>query len=241
MKLIALPLVALMALATVACAKDGTSVPEGAVPAAKAASKKAVKAAPKPGEPHPGLLDPSKAQGTAPESFKAIFDTTKGSFTIQITRSWAPKGVDRFYNLVTIGYYEDVAFFRVIGGFMAQFGLHGIPQVTKAWRTARITDDPVTQSNVRGALTFAMAGPNTRTTQLFINFTTNAQLDNMGFAPFGKVVEGMDVVDSLHAGYGEGAPRGQGPSQGTLQERGNAYLKADFPKLDYIKSIKIVL
>src|SRR5690606_18982605 len=125
----------------------------------------------------------------------------------------APNGVDRFYNLVRNGYYDDVAFFRVIENFMAQFGIHGDPAVNTAWRAARIQDDPVVESNRRGYVSFAMAGPNTRTTQLFINFRDNRQLDGMGFAPIAHVVEGMDVVDAIYSGYGEGAPNGQGPAQ----------------------------
>src|SRR5690349_4591896 len=139
--------------------------------------------------------DPAKLTAKAPESFKAKFETTKGNFTIEVTRSLAPNGADRFYNLVQSGYFKDLAFFRVISGFMCQFGIHGDPKVAAAWRSAQIPDDPVKGSNTRGAITFATAGPNTRTTQLFINFGNNARLDGMGFSPFGKVSEGMDVVD----------------------------------------------
>lgn len=186
------------------------------------------------------LLDPAGLNEQAPDSFKVLFKTTKGDFTLEINRDWSPLGADRFYNLVKSGYFSDVAFFRVIGGFMAQFGIHGDPKVSAAWRGARIQDDPVKQSNKRGYISYAMAGPNTRTTQLFINFGDNSQLDSMGFSPFGKVVSGMDVVDAIYDGYGEGAPRGMGPDQGRVQMQGNAYLKADFPKLDYIKSATIV-
>jgi len=186
------------------------------------------------------FADPSKLTAKAPESFKAKFETTKGAFTIEVTRSLAPNGADRFYNLVKSGYFKDIAFFRVIPGFMAQFGIHGDPAVSAAWREARITDDPVKGSNTRGAVTFAMAGPNTRTTQLFINFGDNARLDQMGFPPFGKVVDGMDVVDKINGEYGEGAPRGGGPDQRGVQSKGNAYLKDSFPNLDYIKSATIL-
>lgn len=186
------------------------------------------------------LTDPSKLTEKAPESFKVKFETTKGNFTVEVTRSLAPNGADRFYNLVRSGYFKDVAFFRVIAGFMCQFGIHGDPKVSAAWREASIPDDPVKASNTRGAVTFATAGPNTRTTQLFINFGNNSRLDGMGFAPFGKVVEGMDVVDKINNEYGEGAPRGRGPDQGRVQKEGNAYLKKDFPNLDYIKSATIV-
>lgn len=188
----------------------------------------------------PGFSDPSKLTATAPDTFKAVFDTTKGKFTITVTRSLAPLGADRFYNLVKSGYFKDVAFFRVISGFMVQFGIHGDPSVSAAWRQANIQDDPVKGSNTRGTITFATAGPNTRTTQLFINFADNTGLDGQGFAPFGKVTDGMDVVDKINSEYGEGAPGGNGPNQGLIQEQGNAYLKKNFPDLDYIKSATIV-
>jgi peptidyl-prolyl cis-trans isomerase A (cyclophilin A) len=188
----------------------------------------------------PGFADPSKLTEKAPESFKAKFTTTKGAFTIEVTRSQSPNGADRFYNLVKSGYFQDVSFFRVIPGFMGQFGIHGDPKVSAAWRTARIQDDPVKSSNKRGAISFAMAGPNTRTTQLFINLVDNDNLDSMGFSPFGKVVEGMEIVDKINGEYGEGAPRGRGPNQGLIQDKGNEYLKASFPNLDYIKSAVIV-
>lgn len=188
----------------------------------------------------PDFTDPSKLTEKAPEKFKVKFDTTKGAFTVEVTRSLAPLGADRFYNMVRSGYFKDIAFFRVIAGFMCQFGIHGDPKVATAWRSARISDDPVKASNTRGAITFAMAGPDTRTTQLFINFGDNARLDGMGFPSFGKVTEGMDVVDKLNSEYGEGAPRGRGPDQGRVQMEGNAYLKKDFPNLDYIKSANIL-
>jgi peptidyl-prolyl cis-trans isomerase A (cyclophilin A) len=186
------------------------------------------------------LKNPAALTEKAPDSFKVRFDTTKGSFTVQVTRSLAPHGADRFYNLVRSGFFKDIAFFRVIPGFMCQFGINGDPAVSAKWREANISDDPVKGSNTRGAITFATAGPNTRTTQLFINYGDNTRLDGMGFAPFGKVVEGMDVVDKINGEYGEGAPMGSGPSQQRVQEQGNAYLKKDFPNLDYIKSAMIV-
>lgn len=188
----------------------------------------------------PGFSDPSKLTEHAPESFKAQFDTTKGKFTIEVTRSLAPLGADRFYNLVRSGYFKDVTFFRVIPGFMCQFGIHGDPAVSAKWREANINDDPVKGSNTRGTITFATAGPNTRTTQLFINFADNTRLDGMGFSPFGKVVEGMDVVDKINGEYGEGAPRGAGPDQQRIQMQGNEYLKKDFPNLDHINSASIL-
>jgi peptidyl-prolyl cis-trans isomerase A (cyclophilin A) len=194
----------------------------------------------KPSTASPGFTDPAKLTGPAPETFKAQFDTTKGKFTIEVTRSLSPNGADRFYNLVRSGYFKDVAFFRVIPGFMCQFGIHGDPGVSAKWRGAPIADDPVKGSNTRGTITFATAGPNTRTTQLFINFADNINLNGMGFSPFGKVTEGMDVVDKINGEYGEGAPRGGGPNQGRVQAEGNTYLKKDFPNLDYIKSATIV-
>jgi peptidyl-prolyl cis-trans isomerase A (cyclophilin A) len=188
----------------------------------------------------PTFTDPAKLTEKAPETFKAQFVTTKGKFTIEVTRSLSPNGADRFYNLVRSGYFKDVAFFRVIPGFMCQFGIHGDPAVSAKWREANITDDAVKGSNTRGTISFATAGPGTRTTQLFINFGDNTNLDGMGFSPFGKVIEGMDVVDKINAEYGEGAPNGIGPYQGRVQMEGNAYLKKDFPNLDYIKSATII-
>jgi peptidyl-prolyl cis-trans isomerase A (cyclophilin A) len=176
----------------------------------------------------------------APDKYQARFNTSKGDFVIEVVREWAPNGADRFYNLVRNGFYDDARFFRVISGFMAQFGIHADPKVSSVWREAPIPDDPVRQSNTRGTVSFATAGPNTRTTQLFVNLVDNTRLDGMGFSPFGKVVEGMDVVDSLHAGYGEGAPRGRGPDQGRIQSQGNEYLKSEFPQLDYINTARIV-
>jgi len=188
----------------------------------------------------PDFTDPDKLKEKSPESFKAKFETTKGNFTVEVTRSLAPQGADRFYNLVRSGYFKDVAFFRVIPGFMCQFGIHGDPKIAAAWRKAQIPDDPVKGSNTRGAITFATGGPNTRTTQLFISFGDNTRLDSSGFSPFGKVTEGMDVVDKINGEYGEGAPSGRGPNQGRIQMEGNAYLKKDFPNLDYIKSATVV-
>lgn len=185
------------------------------------------------------LRNPAALTEKAPDTFKAQFDTSKGTFVITVHREWAALGADRFYNLVKSGFFDDVRFFRVIDGFMAQFGIHGVPAVASAWRSAPLKDDPVKQSNRRGFVTFATAGPNTRTTQLFINFGNNTNLDPMGFAPFGEVTSGMDVVDKIYNGYGEGAPRGKGPDQGRLQSEGNVYLNKDFPRLDYIKSATI--
>ncbi len=192
------------------------------------------------GAPNPALLNPSLATETAPAEFKVQMETTKGSFVVAVHRDWAPKGVDRFYNLVKIGFYDDIAFFRAVPGFVAQFGIHGNPAVTQAWSNSDIQDDPVKHSNTKGTLTFATSGPNSRTTQLFISYEDNTNLDGMGFAAFGEVVAGIDVVGKLYTGYGEGAPRGRGPDQGMITHQGNEYLKKGFPKLDYIVHATIV-
>lgn len=186
------------------------------------------------------LANPSALTAQAPATYKTKFDTSKGTFVIEVHRAWAPRGADRFYNLVKNGFYDNVRFFRVLNGFMAQFGINGDPALMAKWRAARIPDDPVKMSNTRGTISFATAGPNTRTTQVFINYGNNGALDRMGFAPFGKVVSGMKVVDSLYAGYGEGAPRGNGPDQARMQMEGNAYLAKNFQKLDYVKKATIV-
>ena len=176
----------------------------------------------------------------APAVFQASFETSKGNFVVEVHREWSPLGADRFYHLVESGYYDGVRFFRVIPGFMAQFGIHGDPTVSAIWRDRHIPDDPVRQSNVRGMISFATAGPSTRTVQVFINYRDNSRLDGMGFAPFGRVVEGMGVVDRLYVGYGEGAPQGRGPEQDRIQAEGNAYLGREFPKLDSVQRARVV-
>jgi peptidyl-prolyl cis-trans isomerase A (cyclophilin A) len=183
---------------------------------------------------HQALRNPAQATEKAPDTYRVRFQTTKGEFAVEVSRAWAPLGADRFYNLVTIGYLDGCKFFRAIEGFMVQFGISGNPDVARAWREATIRDDKVVETNTAGRVTFATAGPHTRTTQLFINYGNNARLDGMGFAPLGEVVEGMDVVRSLYTGYGEGAPSGRGPDQGSIQKRGNAYLEERFPLLDGI-------
>ena len=187
------------------------------------------------------LATPASLNEKAPATYKAKFDTSKGVFVVEVTRDWAPNGADRFYNLVKNGFYDNVRFFRVISGFMVQFGINGDPKVMEAWRPAMLPRDPVKQSNKRGYITYAMgASPDTRTTQVFINFVDNsANLDKLGFASFGEVVEGQDVVRKIFTGYGEGAPRGKGPDQQRIQMEGNAYLNKEFPKLDYIKKATI--
>jgi len=189
----------------------------------------------------PALLQPATLAAKAPETFDVKFTTTKGDFVVRVTRAWAPRGAYRFYNLVQHHFYDDASFFRVISGFMVQFGISAHPPVARVWNAAPIKDDPVKQSNTRGMVTYAMAGPNTRTTQVFINYQDNSRLDGDGFSPFGKVVEGMKVVDALYSGYGEGAPSGRGPGQDKVQSLGKAYLDKNFPKLDSIKTARIVM
>ncbi|MCB0366820.1 MAG: peptidylprolyl isomerase [Bdellovibrionaceae bacterium] len=171
--------------------------------------------------------------GQAPEQFKVTFETTKGKFVVEAHRDWSPKGVDRFYEMVQEGFFKDIAFFRVVKGFVVQFGIHGNPDESSKWKQKVITDDAVKESNKSGYLTFATAGPNTRTTQLFINLNDNTNLDRMGFSPFAKVVEGMDVVNNINGEYGER------PNQGAIQSEGNSYLKKTFPNMDYIKTAKV--
>lgn len=176
----------------------------------------------------PALLHPAELKAKAPDVYDVKFTTTKGDFTVQVNRAWAPLGADRFYNLVKHGFFTGAPFFRVVPGFIIQFGLTGDPAVNRAWQNANIKDDPVTQSNKPGTLTFATAGPNTRTTQLFINLGNNAPLDGQGFAPFGQVTSGMDVVQKLYSGYGER------PDQGSITNEGKAYIDKNFPNIDKI-------
>jgi peptidyl-prolyl cis-trans isomerase A (cyclophilin A) len=194
------------------------------------APKKAAPTAPKKAAPAavPDLLHPGTLKAKAPDVYKVKFTTTKGDVIIQVNRVWAPLGSDRFYNLVRSGFYKDAAFFRIVPRFVAQFGIPARPDVAAAWDHAYLVDDRVTQSNKRGTLTFATAGPNTRTTQIFINYSDNTSLDGQGFAPFGTVIEGMDLVDKFFAGYGES------PDQGRITAQGKAYLDKSFPNLDRI-------
>ncbi len=185
------------------------------------------------------LSTPAYLTEKAPDTYKVKFDTSKGAFVVEVRRAWAPNGADRFYNLVRNGFYDNVRFFRVIPGFMVQFGIHGDPKIAGQWREASIKDDPVTQSNKKGYITYATRGPNTRTTQVFINFGDNAALDQQGFAPFGQVVSGMNVVEAINSEYGEGAPRGRGPDQMRMQTEGNTYLAKDFARLDFVKKATI--
>lgn len=248
-------LIATLLLSLAACAEEPPPPkPKKAPEPAPMAKKPEPLPAPTPPPPAPdkpapakeipkNLLDPTLPEWnlTAPAEYKVKMSTSKGDFVIQVTREWAPRGADRFYSLVKGGFYTDVRFFRIVPNFMAQFGMNGEPRVTAAWTSAKIQDDPVTQSNTRGMVTFATSGKNSRTTQVFINFADrNKMLDGQGFAPFGKIAEGMDVVDKLYGGYGESASRGgNGPEQHLIQAQGNEYLMRDFKEMDYIKSATI--
>jgi peptidyl-prolyl cis-trans isomerase A (cyclophilin A) len=192
--------------------------------------------------PKPSLLNPASLRAKAPDDFKAQFTTTKGDFVVEVHRDWAPNGADRFYNLVKNGFYDGVVFYRVVPNFMVQFGISGNPKIEAAWGHANIRDDSVKQGNKRGRITYAMTSvPNTRTTQVFINFRDNSNLDSQGFAAFGEVTEGMDVVDKLYSGYGDMQEMGgHGPSPGKIETEGNAYLTKNFSQLDSIKTAKIL-
>ena len=218
-----LGLVALLALGLLGCAGQGNGSRDAdpAVPTAEGRTPAAAVDA----------IDPYQVKLT----------TSKGDVVIQVHPEWAPHGAARFRELVELGFYDDCRFFRVIDGFMAQIGMNGDPAVNSRWQENRIPDDPVKQSNTRGTVTFATSGPDSRTTQFFINFVDNGlSLDRQGFSPFGEVIEGMDVIDSLYNRYGEGAPNGFGPSQGMIAQRGNEYLNSQFPLLDYIQTATIV-
>ena len=232
----------LFAAASVAlCACQNPSAPvQPTQTSAPAPQAEAQAAAPVSSAQNPALTNPSLADAQAPQTFRARFSTTKGDFVVEVHRDWASQGADRFYNLVKIGYFDGDPFFRVVKGFMVQFGINGSPAVNAAWHAADIPDDPtVGHSNSTGMVTFATAGPSTRTTQVFINYGNNSFLDSQGFTPFGQIVEGMNVVESLYAGYGDGPPSGNGPDQGQLQSEGNSYLQSSFPNLDYVKTAVI--
>jgi peptidyl-prolyl cis-trans isomerase A (cyclophilin A) len=182
------------------------------------------------------LKDPAQLNERAPDQFRARFDTSQGAFVIAVEREWAPLAADRFYNLVKNGFYTDSRFFRVLDGFMAQFGLHADPAVNSAWRSANLRDEPVVKSNLRGSVTFTReSSPNSRYTMIFINYKDNSYLDADGFAPFGQVVSGMEVVDRFYSGYG----RQNVPDQRRILREGNAYLTAEYPKLDFVKTATV--
>jgi peptidyl-prolyl cis-trans isomerase A (cyclophilin A) len=246
--MVAITLSAVLALTTTSglaqsTAKPATSAPAQAKPApakpttAKPATPKPTTAKPttaKPAATNAALRIPSKLKDVAPATFRASFETTAGTFVVEVNRAWAPTGADRFYNLVKYGYFDGGRFFRVVRNFMVQFGINGDPKLNAVWSEANIIDDPVMQSNKRGFITFAKRSvPNSRSTQIFINFKDNASLDQQGFAPFGQVVSGLEVVDKINPEYGES------PEQGLIQAQGNAYLSKAFPRLDYIKKATI--
>jgi len=187
--------------------------------------------------PPPALLHPAKLTAKAPSVYNVVFTTTKGSFTVTVHRQWAPRGADRFYNLLRARFYDGDAFFRVVKGFVVQFGISGYPAVSNAWQNATIRDDAVKASNTRGTITFADAGPDSRTTQVFVNLGNNASLDGQGFSPFGRVTSGMSVVDRLYGGYGEAVTN----LQGAIATEGNSFLRKRFPKLDHILRARIHL
>lgn len=237
-RVLAVACLSLMLAAITHAQTPGKAPPKA--PAKSPAAPAKAPAAAKTGPFDAALLQPANLKAKAPEEYSVKFDTTAGDFTVKVTRAWAPVGADRFYNLVQHHFYDGASFFRVIPNFMVQFGLSGYPQVSNAWAEAKVKDDRVVQSNHRGFITYAMAGPNTRTTQVFINFGNNERLDRDGFAPFGMVTDGMDVVDKLYGGYGEGAPDGHGPSQQLVGTQGKPYLEKNFPKLDSIKTATLV-
>lgn len=242
-------MVAALALSAMSAAAQSTAKPATATPTQTTkpapakpatttpATQKPATAKPataKPATANAALRTPAKLKDVAPATFRANFETSVGVFVVEVTKAWAPRGADRFFNLVKYGYFDGARFFRVMPNFMAQFGINGDPKLNSVWQEANIPDDPVTQSNKRGFITFATRGPNTRTTQLFINFKDNPGLDEQGFAPFGQVVVGMDVVDKINKEYG------QEPNQGLIQTQGNAYLTKAFPRLDFIKRATIL-
>jgi peptidyl-prolyl cis-trans isomerase A (cyclophilin A) len=184
----------------------------------------------------PQLLHPDTLHAKAPSTYRASFVTTRGTFVVTVHRAWSPRGADRFYNLVRARFFDGVTFFRVVKGFVVQFGISPDPKVSKAWQTATIKDDPVKASNTPGTITFADAGPDTRTTQVFVNLGDNAALDGRGFSPFGRVTSGMRVVNALYGGYGE-EPTSK---QQEISTQGNAYLQKQFPKLDHIETARIL-
>jgi peptidyl-prolyl cis-trans isomerase A (cyclophilin A) len=225
----------------IACFVSGSLAAQGQSSAPPAAQKPAAPTNSKPAThaaADSALLHPGELKAKAPDVYEATFTTTKGDFVVQVTRSWAPNEADRFYNLVKHGYFNGVEFFRVVPGFVVQFGLTGSPAVNKAWENANIKDDPVTQTNAEGTITFAQTGsPNSRSTQVFINLGGNGGLDHrgQGFAPFGQITSGMEVVKNLYGGYAD-APTNH---QDEITNQGNAYLEKNFPKLDSIKTAKI--
>jgi peptidyl-prolyl cis-trans isomerase A (cyclophilin A) len=251
--------IAVLTALSASCAANEPSFappPASPAPAAAPAAPAAPPAAPRPTPPEAPAPVPTRAAPTtapvdprllpegdglpppAPARYTVRLDTTKGPVLIDVTRAWAPHGADRFHDLVRRGAYDDNAFFRAVAGFMVQVGIPGDPRVSAAWRTKHIPDDPPVEHNVRGTVTFATSGPDRRVNQFFVNLVDNTRLDAMGFAPLGRVRD-MAAIDALYTGYGEGAPQGRGPSQARIQLEGNAYLRAEFPELDYLRTARI--
>jgi peptidyl-prolyl cis-trans isomerase A (cyclophilin A) len=225
---------------------EAPAQPKAETPAPAPAPEKPAATANAPGPaPRPlfdrALLRPAALKEQAPETFQVKFSTTRGDFVVTVNRAWSPNGADRFYNLVKHHFFDNASFFRVHPAFIVQFGISAYPPVSAAWRNSTIKDDPVKESNKKGTITFATAGPNTRTTQLFINFGDNSQLDKMGFSPFGKVTEGMNVVEMFYEGYGEiPAMGGPGPEPSEIERQGKLYIDKNFPKLDSIKTATLM-
>jgi peptidyl-prolyl cis-trans isomerase A (cyclophilin A) len=232
MKTFAASLIVLAAYAVPMCAQ-APAASQPATAKQSATTTAAKKAGTSPAGPDRALMNPALMKAKAPNTFKVRFTTTQGVFEVEAHREWSPLGADRFYNLVRHGYFTNAHFFRVVPGFVVQFGLNANPAVNTVWRGASIQDDPVKQTNAKGSLTFATSGPNSRTTQLFINLGENTRLDGMGFSPFGNVITGMDVVEKLYSAYGEA------PDQGRIQAEGKTYLDKEFPLLDSIKTARV--
>jgi peptidyl-prolyl cis-trans isomerase A (cyclophilin A) len=186
-----------------------------------------------------GCSKPQPPQAAMPDVYRVKFETSKGDFVVEARRAWAPRGTARFYELVRIRYFDQDRFFRVLPGFIAQFGIHPDPAVHSTWRQLVIPDDPPQEKNLRGTVAFAQSGPNTRATEVFINLKDNPELDDEGFTPFGQVVDGMENVEMLYSGYGELGPKGRGPDAGRAESEGNEYIVPRFPKLDYIKRARL--
>lgn len=228
-----------VAFCSIAGCSDQNDVEQKSVLDSLAEMEKAKKnlSAPPPVTPTEPAEAPSAVaeDSTAPVTgtFSVRFETSTGDFVVLVHRDWAPLGAQRFYELVKSGFYDECRFFRVVSGFMVQFGINGDPATQQSWEK-NLRDDPAKESNRRGYMTFATSGPNSRTTQVFINFVDNSFLDSQGFSPFGEVIEGMDNVDKINAEYGES------PDQGQINSGGNAYLKSQFPKLDYVKKATII-
>lgn len=197
---------------------------------------------PEPTAEQQALLDPEdpSLRVAPPDTFDVRFVTTVGELTVRVYREWAPLAAFRFYNLVRGGYFDGNRFYRVIPGFVAQFGAHGVPDINRIWHEQTMPDEPVRVSNERGTITFAAAGPNTRAAQVFINLRTNEGLDRMGFAPFGQVVDGMGTLLALYGEYGDFPPQGAGPDYGCFAEKGNTYLDRRFERLDAIVEARVV-